>query len=118
MSDNEYDLISAKKYIKPDNAGEFCVLSTATTSDTLQQNEQMEWEAKRARRVTSEHIRTKGGNRAGQAPAPFFYFPEKGRAGKQVILETYKAGRVGGQAIAQKQGGRPGSQGMSYIFGK
>ena len=63
------------------------------------------------------------GTEKGGRPPPFFHFPEKGRAGGQVILEThkagraggqvnieaYKAGRAGGQAIAQKQGGRPGS---------
>ena len=57
MSDKAYDLISSKSYSKPDNVGEFCVLSTEATTDSLQQNEQIEWESKRTRCVTFKHIR-------------------------------------------------------------
>ena len=58
MSAKEYALISAIEYVEPADVGEFCVLSEGAKTDTLQRNEQMEWAAKRARRVTFEHIRT------------------------------------------------------------
>ena len=58
MSAKAYDLISVKAYSKPDDVGEFCILTLTTPTDTLQRNKQMEWESKRARRVTFKHICT------------------------------------------------------------
>ena len=45
MSEREYDLISTTRYIKPENVGEFFILLKDATSDTIQRNEQIEWEA-------------------------------------------------------------------------